>query len=178
VHIGALDKRRYGLYICDTQDQADDHVANVGAMLGSQTIAQVYPEVGNRLVGKYGHSKGWRREHLRTRSRYTLAALGLDTASRGAKLEEMRPDFMILDDIDKSGDTPAATARKLRLISRDILPAGTADCAVLCIQNLMHPDGVFARLKDRRADFLQDRYLSGPTRSSRPWPTSSATAAM
>src|SRR5690606_27586281 len=52
--------------------------------------------------------------------------------------------------------------RKIDLVTRSILPAGTANCAVIGIQNLVHSPGVFARLADGRADFLSVRILSGP----------------
>jgi hypothetical protein len=162
VAVGSRGLRRYGLYICGTQDQADDHVSTIGAMLESPRYARAYPDMANRLLGKYGHSKGWRRNRLRTRSRSTLDALGLDAALRGAKLEEARPDLIILDDLDSSTDSADTIQRKLKLLGREILPAGSRDCAVLGIQNLIHPEGIFARLKDGRAEFLQDRVLSGP----------------
>src|SRR4051812_32426947 len=38
VCIGARQRRRYGLYVCETQDQADDHVSNVAGMLESKVV--------------------------------------------------------------------------------------------------------------------------------------------
>jgi hypothetical protein len=147
---------------CSTQAQADDHVSTIGSLLESPRLARAYPDMASRLVGKYGHSQGWRRNRLRTRSRFTVDALGLDTAARGAKLEMTRPDFICFDDVDSSTDSLDTIQRKITLLSRDLLPAGSADCAVLGIQNLIHPDGLFARLIDGRAEFLQDRVISGP----------------
>jgi hypothetical protein len=94
VALAARKKRRYGLYVCETQDQADDHVANVAAMLESPAIELAYPDLGERLMGKFGTSKGWRRNRIRTKTGFTLDAMGLDSAARGVKLEDQRPDFM------------------------------------------------------------------------------------
>jgi phage terminase large subunit-like protein len=162
VALGCRGTRHYGLYVCSTQAQADDHVSTIGSLLESPRLARAYPDMASRLVGKYGHSQGWRRNRLRTRSRFTVDALGLDTAARGAKLEMTRPDFICFDDVDSSTDSLDTIQRKITLLSRDLLPAGSADCAVLGIQNLIHPDGLFARLIDGRAEFLQDRVISGP----------------
>jgi hypothetical protein len=162
VALGARRRRRYGLYVCDTQDQADDHVANIGGMLESDGVARFYPSLAARMVGKYGNSKGWRRNRLRTAAGFTVDAIGLDTASRGVKLDENRPDFIVLDDIDREHDSPTVVTRKLDLISKSFLPAGSADVAVLAIQNLIHRDGVFARLVDGRATMLARRKVSGP----------------
>lgn len=162
VALGARGQRRYVLYVSETQEQADDHVANIAAMLESSRVEAHYPEVSNRLLGKYGNSRGWRRNRLRTASGFTIDAMGLDSAARGAKLEEARPDAMIIDDIDGENDSPSVVQKKIRSLTRKLIPAGSADLAILAIQNLVHPDSIFSRLVDGRADFLADRIVSGP----------------
>jgi hypothetical protein len=118
--------------------------------------------MASRLVGKYGNSKGWRRNRLRTASGFTVDAIGLDSAARGAKLDEDRPDLMVFDDLDSELDSPATTQKKILTLTRKLIPAGAADLAILAIQNLVHPDSIFSRLADGRADFLADRIASGP----------------
>lgn len=168
VALAARQARRYGLYICETQDQADDHVNNVAAILESARIERAYPKLAERHVGKYGNSKGWRVNRLRTASGFTIDAVGLDTAARGVKLEDARPDFMIVDDIDGENDSPDITRKKIKTLTRALLPAGSNDLAVLAIQNLVHPDSVFARMTpgyegdDGPADFLANRTVIGP----------------
>lgn len=154
--LGLRGKRRYVLYVRDTQERADDSVANIGSLLEN---------VGaERQVNKYGHSRGWRRNRLRTSAPlgFTVDALGLDTAGRGVKLENQRPDVMIFDDIDGRHDSIATTEKKIATITNSLLPAGTDNVAVLVIQNLIIPNGVVTRLEDGRADFLSGRIVSGP----------------
>lgn len=162
VALGARRRRRYCLYVCGTQDQADDHVGNIGSMLESANVGVWYPEMADRLVGKFGNSKGWRRNRVRTATGFTIDALGLDTAARGVKLEDQRPDLFIIDDVDAHDDSPRVVQRKIDALTKKLLPAGSPDVAVLCIQNLVHRDGIFARLADGRAKFLQRRIVSGP----------------
>ena len=162
VALGATGRRRYVLYVCETQDQADDHVSTIGDMLESAGIERFYPAMGQRLVNKFGSSKGWRRNRLRTASGFTVDAIGLDSAARGVKLDEDRPDAVVFDDIDAHEDSPKTVARKIRAITKTLIPAGSDDCAFLVIQNLVHRDGVVARLVDGRADFLARRHVSGP----------------
>lgn len=154
--------RRYGLYISATQERADDHVQNIAAQLETPEIAARSPELAQRMVGKYGSSKGWRRNRLRTQSGFTVDALGLDSASRGAKVDEDRPDFIVLDDIDREHDSLLQTEKKIRTLTRSILPSGAHDVAVLAVQNLIHEHSIFTRFTDGRADFLVDRHVSGP----------------
>lgn len=162
VRWGAKRVRRYGLYLSETQEQADDHVGNIAALLESGAIAQHHAHLADRLVGKFGQSKGWRRNRLRTADGFTVDALGLDTAARGIKLEEMRPDFLIIDDVDGSEDSDKVTAKKARTLTRKILPALTHDAAVLFIQNRVADDSLMSQVLDGRADFLGGAVISGP----------------
>jgi hypothetical protein len=157
--VGMRQVRRYALYISETQDQADKHVATIAGLLESAGV--------DRAVNKYGNSKGWRRNRLRTADGFTVDALGLDTAARGIKVDADRPDLMVLDDIDARHDTVAAVQKKIETLTTTILPAGSNDCAVLAVQNLIHTGSVFTKLSlppgdENAADFLSDRIISGP----------------
>lgn len=156
--------RKYCVYLSETQDKADRHVESIAGLLESEEIARYYPELGRRKVGKYGSPKGWRRSRLWTRSGFVVDALGMETSSvRGLKVVETRPDLLILDDLDGLHDTPAATKKKIEILTQSILPIGDAErFAVMALQNLILPDGIFARLADGRADFLSDRKVVGP----------------
>lgn len=162
VALGARKRRKYGWYVSATQELADDHVSNIGAMLESASIEEIYPELAARAVSKYGSAKGWRRNRLRTASDFTVDAIGLDTAARGVKIDEQRPDFLVLDDLDEPFDGPVQTEKKITTITRSLMPAGSQDLAVLAIQNLIVPAGVFASLCAPQPDFMTDRILSGP----------------
>lgn len=162
VALGARKRRHYVLYICQTQEQADDHVQNIAALLEADAVARHYPALADRAIGKHGNIKGWRRNRLRTAAGYTVDAMGLDTAARGVKLEAQRPDLLIFDDLDGEHDTRTTTEKKITTITKKLLPAGSSDAAVLAIQNLVLPDGLFAQLADGRADWLSDRIVSGP----------------
>lgn len=162
VRWGAAKARRYGLYLSNTQDQADDHVSTIASLMETSVVAQHYPHLADRLVGKYGQSKGWRRNRLRTSDGFTIDALGMDSARRGAKLDDQRPDFLIIDDVDDGEDSELVTAKKIRLLTRKILPALTHDAAILFIQNKVHDDGLMAQVLDGRADFLGGAIISGP----------------
>jgi hypothetical protein len=158
--VGAQGRRRFGLYISGTQKQANDHVAAISGMF-EQGFGAAYASVTERRLGKYGQSRGWTQSRLRTPA-FAVDAIGLDTGVRGLRDLESRPDWIVLDDIDSHEDSPLITGRKLETITRAILPSGSSDCAVLAIQNLVHPEGVFARLAAPAPEFLTDRILSGP----------------
>jgi hypothetical protein len=165
VAVGARKARTYVLYVSGTQDQADDHVANIAALLESDSVAEHYPGLAERSVTKYGNSKGWRRNRLWTRSGLIVDALGLDTAARGVKLGKQRPDLIVFDDVDDEKDSMLTVEKKVNSITKKLLPAGSSDSAVMFVQNVVHYESVAARLagvSTIEADFLANRILSGP----------------
>ncbi len=155
-------RRRYFLYCGDIQARAEDHLSNIATLLESSQIEHYYPEVGKRLLGKWGQVKGWRRMRIRTGTGATVDAIGLDTAARGVKLEDMRPDGIVLDDIDQHADSLAETTKKIDIITLSLLPAGANNLTVFGVQNLISRRGVFARLVDRSAGFLEGARVNGP----------------
>jgi hypothetical protein len=162
VAVGLRGRRRYGWYVRETQDRANDSLVNIAELLESDAVEEYYPSHARRKLSKYGHSRGWSSQRLRTEGGFTVDAIGLDTAARGLKVGELRPDFIVLDDLDAKHDSPAATAKKTETLTHSILPAGTARTAIVAIQNLIIPHGIFSRLADGRADFLARRIVSGP----------------
>lgn len=147
--VSAKLSRRYALYVCGTQDKANDHVASIASLLEKLGV--------KRAVNTYGASRGWRRQQLRTSQGFNVAGFGLDTGMRGAKLDEYRPDWIILDDVDELTDSLQAIERKISIITSTILPSGSSDCAVSFVQNAIHRESVMSRMIDGRADFLRDR---------------------
>ena len=155
-------RRQYALYVCETQQQADDHVQSIAGLLESPQIERLYPDVARKKVGKYGNAAGWRRNRLTTASGFILDAMGLDVAGRGRKMGKERPDLIILDDLDNPHDTEATVARKITTLTKTVLPMRATHATAVGVQNLIHTNGIFARLLDGRADFLADRTVSGP----------------
>ena len=162
VRLGATNRRKFCLYARATQDKANESVQNIAAMLESRAMEQYHPDLANRKLGKYGHSKGWRVDTLRCASGFSVTGLGLDAAVRGVKIEEYRPDLIILDDIDDKQDSTEAVRKKIDTLTTSILPAGSTDAAVVGIQNLMHAGSIFTMIAENNADFLHERVVSGP----------------
>jgi hypothetical protein len=162
VALGALEKRRFVLYLRASQEQANASVANIAALLESPSLSRHFPDMSERSLTKFGQSKGWNRQIVRTASGFSVLGHGLDTALRGVKLENFRPDLIICDDIDEISDSPLVTERKIAHITKSVLPAGSPDVIVLAVQNLVIKNGVFARLAQDKPEFLSRRTLIGP----------------
>jgi hypothetical protein len=162
IALGVHGARKYALYVSGTQDQADKHVESIAGLLESAAFASRYPAYANRKIGKYGHSKGWRRNRLYTDAGFMIDAAGLDSPVRGIKSEQARPDVIIFDDLDNVLDSPAIVAKKIKILTRSILPAGSTDVAIIGVQNLIHEGSIFTMLATHQTDFLLNHMMSGP----------------
>jgi hypothetical protein len=144
--------RRFLLYVCATQDAANRHV---------QDIASTMERCGiERAVNKYGFSRGWNASKLRTANGFNVLAFGLDTGARGVKLDYLRPDFIIFDDIDELDDSVGRVDKKIATITQTILPAKSTDCAIVFVQNRIHANSVMSKVLSGEVDMLQNRKQS------------------
>lgn len=138
--------RRFALYVCGTQDQANLHVQSIAAILESMGVP--------RAINLYSSSVGWSAQKLQTSNGFGVVGVGLNGRIRGARLGQFRPDLIIVDDIDESTDSQAMIAKKLGLLSKAVFPAGSQDAVVLFVQNRVHKDSVMAKAFDGRAEIL------------------------
>ncbi len=161
--LGAKKVRTYCWYIQETQTQSDKRIANIAEKLESIYIANHYPLMSERWVGKFGNVGGWRRSFVRTASNIVFEAIGLDKAVRSSKVGDTRPDLIIIDDVDSLYDTVRATKKKLDVLTHTLLPAADNNAVIIFVQNLVHLNSIASRLaKTDNTEFLQDRIISGP----------------
>lgn len=160
--LGCTGRRTYAVYVARTQDLANDKVQNVASHFESETLPLFYPEHADRRLGKFGHSRAWRRNRLATRGGFVLDALGLDTAARGLKFDKDRPDLFIIDDVDENDDSLGVILKHERRITRKVIPARAPHAAVFFFQNLIHDEGVMARRLNGKTNWLADAIITGP----------------
>jgi hypothetical protein len=146
---GIRGRRKFCLYVSGTQEAADRHVGE---------IEQVLAECGvGRKLDRYGRSAGWSQSRLIAENGFTVLAFGLDAKTRGVKIENQRPDLIILDDIDEPGDSSDVARKKYETIVQTVLPAGSRDCAIAFIQNKIHAGSVMSQMLSGDLDMLRNR---------------------
>jgi hypothetical protein len=155
--------RSHVLYVSSSQEKADAHLSSIETKLSSEAVREMYPEIGTPKISVVGTQKGWRHNLLMTDSGYVAHSLGLDVDVRGAKTDEdIRPDLIVLDDIDKLGDSATEVLRKINVIKQSILMSKAPYGVILFCQNLIHQDSIASQVSDGRADFLSTAIIDGP----------------
>ena len=161
----ARRSRSYGLWVSNTARQTEDAIAGMGELLAAPLFAQAFPDAAAQYRTEQGRARDWTKNRLRTASGFTLDGIGLDQSMRGARTGSIRPDLILFDDLEESTDSPATTAKKRAQMTDAIIPAGSADVAVVFVQNRIHEsgtDGLMVELTEGRADMLADALVIGP----------------
>lgn len=165
VALGARERRKFGLYVCRTQPQADGHIAAISSMLLRSQIGKFYPGMSNPQIIELGNRKKegtWNRSALTTGTDFTMQGYGLESALRGVRVEEYRPDLIIISDIDDINDKPTYVKSLLNSLAGSVLGAASNDCVVLFEQNLIHHNSMINQILTREVDTLGDRFEGGP----------------
>lgn len=167
VWLGATKRRRFCLYVRGVQEKANESVRSIGELVESGNFELYYPQMASRQIGKFGNQLGWRMDMLRCGNGFNVLALGLDAAVRGVKLGKLRPDLIILDDIDDQNDAAKTIKKKIGVLTKSILPAGSSNVVVLCGQNIIHEAGIVNQVVEKTADFLTNSIVNGPVPAAR-----------
>lgn len=165
VALGARERRKFGLYVCRTQPQADGHIGSISSMLLRSQIGKFYPGMANPQIIELGNRKKegtWNRSALTTGTDFTMQGYGLESALRGVRVEEYRPDLIIISDIDDINDKPTYVKSLLNSLAGSVLGAASNDCVVLFEQNLIHHNSMMNQILTREVDTLGDRFEGGP----------------
>lgn len=165
VACGARKTRKFGLYVCRTQPQADLHIASISSMLLHSDVGSVYPGMADPMITEVGSrmkQASWNRSVLSTASGFVMQGYGLQSAFRGVRVEEYRPDLIIISDIDDINDKPQFVRSLLGTLAGSVLGAASNDCVVLFEQNLIHHNSMINQILTRETDILSDRYEGGP----------------
>lgn len=172
---GAMLKTGYVIYLSAKLSQAIDHVVAIRDRIESEHVAEVYPWLGKPKLGTHGNKFGWGQEFLMTSGGWSIRPVGADVAMRGGKSINIRPTLVVPDDYDELGDSPHVVEHKEHMLTRAILPMGTANTRTLVPQNPIHENSVVNRMLTGATIALAKRTVFGEIEedgslSSRPIP--------
>ena len=106
-------------------------------------------------------SRPWGDELIELSNGVTIQAMGRGQAIRGTKSEDIRPDLMIVDDIedDESVASEQGREKNARWFDNELLPAGDApSLRVRMASNDLHPDCIANKLDKPGSGFVVKRY--------------------
>jgi len=140
--LGKLEKRNV-LIVCQTKLQASQHLANVKRELEENELLR-------SDLGPIQDDNTWNINTLvfkRTGAR--ISAVSKEQKFRGARHKEVRPDLIIIDDLDDSSSirTQESRDKTFDWYSSEIVPLGDPDTKFIITGNMLHEDSFIKRLE-------------------------------
>lgn len=116
---------RFAAAFADSAGQAETHLQTFKNELETNLALRTdFPELCAPKLRGRGHTVSDSRGMLVTKSGFAFGARGIDSASLGMKIGEVRPDLILLDDPepDESNYSPYLKEKRLATIRNAILP--------------------------------------------------------
>lgn len=151
------------LYVCGSQDLANEHLENIEGLLTSEEVKQYYPEHSRpKKSAITGANRAWSQKKLATEGGAIIWAIGLNVGVRGIRRGKDRVRGFVLDDVDDYNDSPQVSLNKANQLGSSILPTSDIDFFVIGAQNLITEHSVFNRIYTKADMMLAHRVVAGP----------------
>lgn len=164
---GAILGGGYCLYICEAQDQAEEHIGNCRGLIENpeSRIAEFYPGM---MIDTDAVIDGMKvrdsSDLFITLNGWICRAKGLNARLRGLRIGGRRPDDIILDDIDGVNDSLAVSLKKLRAVTASVIPTQARRWATIKFaQNPITENSVLNQIYTGKSDALAERTTVGAT---------------
>ncbi len=169
---GAILSGGYTLYVCEAQDQANEHVGNCRDLIENpdSRLVEHYPGMApavRRKLGSRMESRGlakWSEDLFVTANGYICRAKGLNSKLRGIRIGTRRPDDIDIDDVDGVNDSIDVSLKKLKQITASVFPTQARRWATIKVgQNLITDHSVVFQIYTGKSDALAARTVVGVT---------------
>lgn len=152
----------YSLVVGGTKKKVAGTARTIETMLRSAKVRRYYPNLSEVKRGQRGTSKGWRADFLNTEAGYVFDFAGLDVGMAGANEEDVRPTFIVPDDLDQRSDSEVIAENNFNTFTHEILPMGQWNTLVWWAQNLISRFSCIYRIWKQQARVLTNRVFTNP----------------
>lgn len=152
----------YALIPGGTKSKVRGTAMSVEKSLHDPKILKWCPALGQVERNVYGHSRGWTSDFIATRAGYVFHFIGLDEGVAGANVDDLRPTFIMPDDIDSREDSPVIAESRFKVFTTEVLPTRQGDTLIYWPQNLISRFSVRYRIEKQHAKVMTYRKPTVP----------------
>jgi len=136
-------KKRYIIMLSVSSSLAIDFLSNIKFELTSNQA----------ILEDFGKTQGttWREDKIITKTDIVVSAKGSGMAVRGARYKHIRPDLLILDDIQdkKAMDSQEQRRQLTEWYARDVKPLGDFGTDIVIVGNVIHYADLLSDILER-----------------------------
>ena len=163
--LGIMQKRNV-LLLSRTQEMARTRLSNLKIELLSNRLLKKDLGPFKEESEENRDGKEWQaRSIVLPKYNARISAISSEQNIRGTKFGAVRPDLIIVDDIEdiESVRTKESRKKTYEWLKGDIFPLGDKDTSIVVIGNLLHEDSLTMRLKESiESDKMDGTYRSYP----------------
>jgi len=140
-------KEGYIILISDTSDQAENFLSHIKTELeDNKLLIESFPDICE--TGQKPMPPRWTKSEIVTRNGVRVTALGAGQKIRGRRNRELRPSFIILDDVENDENTQSEESRQKLFdwFTKAVLKAGSSMTNVAVVGTIQHYDSLLAKL--------------------------------
>lgn len=152
----------YALIVGGTVKKVRGTAATMQTLLESDRVKQYYPELAEVKKNERGGSKGWTADFINTKAGAVFHFIGLDQGVAGANVDNLRPTFIVPDDIDDREDSPVISDARFKTFTTSVLPTRQGNTLVFFAQNLISRFSIMYRIFKQHARVLTYRLKTEP----------------
>lgn len=152
----------YCLYVSGTKNKVRGHAISIETLLTSTKVKEYYPKLTVVKRNEAGGSKGWQADFIYTDSGYVFHFISLDEGVAGANIDNVRPTWICLDDVDDRENSPLISENRMRVLTRAVLPTRQHNTLVFWAQNFISRHSVLYAVYTGKARFLTARIATKP----------------
>ncbi len=138
-------QKKFVLILCQTQNQAKQHMMNLRRELESNIILKNDLGPFNEESDEWG-STSLVFSNLNAR----ITAASTEQSIRGLRHNQHRPDLIIGDDLEDLASTKTREGRNktYQWLTGEVIPAGDRNTRLVIVGNLLHEDSLLMRVKE------------------------------
>jgi predicted phage terminase large subunit-like protein len=143
-------RKEFIILISETAGQAEDFLDDIKSeLVNNRLLMDHFP----MPTGK--SSERWRNDDIITKSNARIRALGCGGKIRGRRHRGVRPDLILLDDVESRESVESEVTRdKLwnQWLKKEVIEAGRTDRStdILAVGTILHEDSILSKLLDRK----------------------------
>jgi hypothetical protein len=158
----AHNVRSYALIVGGTVKKVNGTAKSIGDLLQSDQVKKYAPALSVVQKNEQGASQGWTASFINTAAGCVFHFIGLDEGVAGANINNVRPTFIIPDDIDDREDSPVISDSRFQTLTRAVIPTKQWNTLFFFAQNLISRFAVLYRIWKQQVRVLANRYATEP----------------
>lgn len=162
----AYSQPGFALYVGREKDKVRDYIANIEALLSSDTVRKFCPSLSQVAKNDETNQKRqWTATFLHTQAGYVVKGGSIESSQAGARVGDTRPTFIVPDDIDGREDSVVISEMRFKRLTGEILPMRQQNTLVYFAQNLISRYSVMYRIQSGQAKVLTNRKPTKPIKA-------------